>query len=237
MKKRKANVVMKQFLPKMLVFICSVGLMTGCHHQPKSTTTAQQPPLQAQAPPVTEPATHPAQMEVIPLEPEKDKTTVATAPAPETAPPSPVKPEKHRKITKPQPSPTSTASTQPPAPAPAATPPATAPPAASQTPPATAPTTTAATPTRSNANSPIGQLTEGDISGSAQVQEETEKLIKNTESGLAGLQRPLTAQEQETAKQIRKFIEQAREALTAQDAGGAHTLAVKANLLLAELKK
>jgi hypothetical protein len=226
---------MKQFLPKMLVFICSVGLMTGCHHQPKSTT-AQQPPLQAQAPTVTEPATHPVQMEVIPLEPERD-TTVAAAPAPVTTPPPPVKPEKHRKTTKPQPSSASTASTQPPAPAPAATPPATPPPAASQTPPATAPTTTAATPTRSNANSPIGQLTEGDISGSAQVQEETEKLIKNTESGLAGLQRPLTAQEQETAKQIRKFIEQARDALTAQDAGGAHTLAVKANLLLAELKK
>jgi guanylate kinase len=83
----------------------------------------------------------------------------------------------------------------------------------------------------------IGNLTEGDISGTAQVQEETEKLIQSTERGLTGLQRSLNAQEQETAKQIKKFLDQAREALAAQDAGGAKTLAIKASLLLAELKK
>jgi hypothetical protein len=80
-------------------------------------------------------------------------------------------------------------------------------------------------------------LTEGDVSGTAQVQTDTEKLIKSVETGLAGLQRPLNGQEQETVKQIKKFIEQARAALTSQDAGGAHTLAVKADLLLTELKK
>ena len=226
---------MKQFLPKMLVLLCSAGLLTGCHHQPKSI--AQQAPLQAQAPAVTEPAAHSVAMEPIPLEPEKANTTAATVPAPDvtTLPPA-TKPEKHRKSTKPQstppaPAPVPTSATTAPVPAPTPAP-------ATQTPPPTAPTTTAATTTRANpANSPIGQLTEGDTSGSAQVQEETEKLIKTTESGLAGLQRTLSAQEQDTAKQIRKFIEQAREALAAQDAGGAKTLAVKANLLLAELKK
>jgi guanylate kinase len=95
-----------------------------------------------------------------------------------------------------------------------------------------------------NASSPIGQLTignltEGDISGTtqAQAQEDTEKLIQSTEKGLSSLQRSLNAQEQETAKQIKKFLDQAREALAAQDAGGAKTLAIKANLLLNELKK
>jgi guanylate kinase len=99
-------------------------------------------------------------------------------------------------------------------------------------------------PHSSNPASPIGQLaignlTEGDISGTtqAQAQEDTEKLIQSTEKGLSSLQRSLNAQEQETAKKIKKFLDQAREALAAQDAGGAKTLATKANLLLNELKK
>lgn len=226
---------MKQFLPKLLVFSCSLGLITGCHQK---KPIAQQPPLQAQAPAV--PATHPVPMEVIPLEPEKTSTAAATPPAPAiTPPPPPARPEKHRKSkVQPPPTPVSAPATATSTPTPTPTP--TPPPApAAQTPPASPATTTAANPARlaNSSASPIGQLTEGDISGSAQVQEETEKLIRGTESGVAGLQRALTAPEQETVKQIKKFIEQAREALAAQDAGGAHTLAFKASLLLAELKK
>jgi hypothetical protein len=226
---------MKHFLP-IVVSVFFLVSAVGCHHaQPKS----QMPPMQAQAPPTPDPALHPAPMEVIPLEPAKEKAEV-TPPPVTTPPPQVAKPEKHHKP-KQQPATTSGSA---PAPAQAATattqaPPPQTPPSATQPPAAT---TTASLPHPSNPASPIGQLaignlTEGDISGTAQTQEDTEKLIQSTEKGLSGLQRSLNTQEQETAKQIKKFLDQAREALAAQDAGGAKTLATKASLLLNELKK
>jgi hypothetical protein len=228
---------MKYFLPIVVSGFLLVPAI-GCHHaQPQP----QMPPLQAQAPPAPDPALHPAPMEVIPLEPAKSNAEV-TPPPMTTLPPQATKPERHHKP-KQQPATTSGSA---PAPAQAAATTTQAPP--SQTPPSTtqppATTATASLPHPSNAASPIGQLaignlTEGDISGTtqAQAQEDTEKLIQSTEKGLSSLQRSLNAQEQETAKQIKKFLDQAREALAAQDAGGAKTLATKANLLLNELKK
>lgn len=221
------------FLPTILASTFMLVPAIGCFHdKPKP----QMPPMQAQAPPVTDTATHPVPMEIIPLEPKADTTkTVATVPA-DTTPLPVAKPEKRRKpsAAKPLPSATTTpVTTTTSAPVPTVQQQQPQPPPAAQT-----PTTTAtAAPHPASAASPIGQLTEGDISGTAQVQEETEKLIVSTERGLASLQRSLNAQEQETAKQIRKFLQQAREALLAQDAGGAKTLATKAGLLLDELKK
>ncbi len=49
--------------------------------------------------------------------------------------------------------------------------------------------------------------------------------------------RPLSAQEQKTAAQVRKFLQQSRDALHSQDVDAAHTLATKAKLLLDELLK
>ena len=47
----------------------------------------------------------------------------------------------------------------------------------------------------------------------------------------------LSDQEQKTAGDIREILKQAREALASGDADGAHTLAAKAKVLLAELTK
>jgi len=52
---------------------------------------------------------------------------------------------------------------------------------------------------------------------------------------LNGINRQLSDQEAKTAAQIREFLKQAREALTSGDVDGAHTLAVKAKVLLEEL--
>jgi len=226
---------MKHFLPIVVSGFLLVPAI-GCHHaQPQP----QMPPLQAQAPPTPDPALHPVPMEVIPLVPAKENAEV-TPPPVTTLPPQATKPERHHKP-KPQPAATSGSAPAQAAAATAQAPPSQVPPSTTQSP---ATTTTASLPHSSNASSPIGQLTignltEGDISGTtqAQAQEDTEKLIQSTEKGLSGLQRSLNAQEQETAKQIKKFLDQAREALAAQDAGGAKTLATKANLLLNELKK
>jgi hypothetical protein len=226
---------MKHFLPIVVSGFLLVPAI-GCHHaQPQP----QMPPLQAQAPPTPDPALHPVPMEVIPLVPAKENAEV-TPPPVTTLPPQATKPERHHKP-KQQPATTSGSAPAQAAAATAQAPPSQVPPSTTQSP---ATTTTASLPHSSNASSPIGQLTignltEGDISGTtqAQAQEDTEKLIQSTEKGLSGLQRSLNAQEQETAKQIKKFLDQAREALAAQDAGGAKTLATKANLLLNELKK
>lgn len=80
--------------------------------------------------------------------------------------------------------------------------------------------------------SAIGQLSSGDP---ANYRRETEDLITNTERGLNNITRPLSDSEQKTAGQIRDFIKQARAALVSGDVDGAHTLAAKAKVLLAEL--
>jgi hypothetical protein len=80
--------------------------------------------------------------------------------------------------------------------------------------------------------SAIGQLSSGDPPDRRQ---ETDVSIAATERQLNGINRQLSDQEAKTAAQIREFLKQAREALTSGDIDGAHTLAIKAKVLLEEL--
>jgi hypothetical protein len=71
----------------------------------------------------------------------------------------------------------------------------------------------------------------------ADLKKQTSVSIDDTEKGLNGITRALSDQEKKTSAQIREFIKQARAALTAGDVDGAHTLAQKAKVLLAELQQ
>lgn len=82
--------------------------------------------------------------------------------------------------------------------------------------------------------SAIGQLSSGDP---AAYRNETSESIDTVERGLNSIYRSLSASEQKTADQIREFLKEARAALTSGDVDGAHTLAVKAKVLLDELTK
>lgn len=80
--------------------------------------------------------------------------------------------------------------------------------------------------------SAIGTLTAPDP---ANVRQQTDDLIAQTEKTLNGITRKLSDPEQKTAAQIREFIKEAREALTVGNFDAAHTLATKAKVLLDEL--
>jgi hypothetical protein len=80
--------------------------------------------------------------------------------------------------------------------------------------------------------SAIGPLTTGDPPN---VRQQTDELIASTEKALNGITRKLNDQEQKTAAQIREFLKQARDALTAGDIDGARKLAGKAKAVLDEL--
>jgi outer membrane biosynthesis protein TonB len=82
--------------------------------------------------------------------------------------------------------------------------------------------------------SAIGQLSSG---GSSDTRSETSDTIAATEKGLNSVTRQLSDAEQKTAEHIREFLKQAREALDSGDVDGAHTLADKAKVLLAELNR
>ncbi|WP_263357539.1 flagellar protein FliS [Acidicapsa ligni] len=82
--------------------------------------------------------------------------------------------------------------------------------------------------------SAIGQLSGGD---SGDLRAQTENSISGTEKGLNGISRTLSDSETKTAAQIREFLKQAREALKTGDVDGAHTLALKARVLLTELNQ
>ena len=82
--------------------------------------------------------------------------------------------------------------------------------------------------------SAIGQLSSGDPSD---LRRQTLDYITATEHGLGGLNRTLTDPEQKTVAHIREFLKQARTALSSGDVDGAHTLAVKARILLGELTR
>ena len=69
----------------------------------------------------------------------------------------------------------------------------------------------------------------------ADLRQETSDSIAQTEKGLNGITRRLSDQEQKTRDQIREFLKQAKTALAAGDLDGAHTLALKAKVLLGEL--
>jgi hypothetical protein len=80
----------------------------------------------------------------------------------------------------------------------------------------------------------IGELSSGDPVNYAR---QTEDTIAAIEKGLNEIHHPLSAPEQKTADHIREFLKQARTALASGDVDGAHTLAVKAKVLLAELTR
>ncbi len=80
--------------------------------------------------------------------------------------------------------------------------------------------------------SAVGQLSTDDP---PDFRVETEELIASTEKGLNSLNRQLSDSDKKTADHVRDFLKQAREALASGDIDGAHTLAAKAKVLLAEL--
>ena len=82
------------------------------------------------------------------------------------------------------------------------------------------------------AMSAIGQLSTADPTN---VRQQTDASIQATEKALNGITRKLNDQEQKTAAQIREWLKQARQALTAGDIDGARGLADKAKVLLDEL--
>jgi hypothetical protein len=82
--------------------------------------------------------------------------------------------------------------------------------------------------------SAIGQLSPGDPSD---LRQQTEQSIASTEHGLKDINRTLSDQEQKTVAQIKEFLKQARAALTSGDVDGAHTLALKAKVLLGEISQ
>jgi hypothetical protein len=82
--------------------------------------------------------------------------------------------------------------------------------------------------------SAIGQLSSGD---GADFLQQTENSIAEIERRLNGLNRSLDGSEQKIADHIREFLKQARAALASGDVEGAHNLAGKAQVLLAELTK
>ncbi len=81
--------------------------------------------------------------------------------------------------------------------------------------------------------SAIGTLSSGDPAG---LRQQTENSIADIERRLNSVG-PLSDPEQKTADHIREFLKQARTALASGDVEGAHTLAGKAEVLLAELRK
>jgi hypothetical protein len=86
-------------------------------------------------------------------------------------------------------------------------------------------------------NAPPEVSAEGQFSSGepADLRRQTSDSISETERGLNGITRKLTDQEQKTSAQIREFLKQARAALTTGDVDGAHTLSLKAKVLLGEL--
>jgi len=82
--------------------------------------------------------------------------------------------------------------------------------------------------------SAIGQLSSGEPGDSRR---QTEESLAATERGLKAINRHLNDQELRTVTHIREFLKQARQALSSGDVDGAHTLAAKARVLLAELSR
>lgn len=80
----------------------------------------------------------------------------------------------------------------------------------------------------------IGQLSPGDPSD---LRADTESSLSSIDNTLKKITRPLSDQEQKTAAQIREFLKQARAALASGDVDGAHTLALKAKILLNEITR
>jgi len=213
-----------------------VIFIAGC--APKNAKTAAPPP-QAQAPDISAgkagamypPPLTQSQTQTTPAEPPPAPVVAKTEPAPAPPPPPPATTKKTTHKPKPsatKPASGDTGSTQG---SETATAPATSTPAPSDN------TDVAATNAEPAASSPIGQLTPADTPEQAQKGKDTGDLIVKTEDGLNSIKRPLSTQEQETANQIKAFLNKAKTALTNQDYDGAYILATKAKVLLDELNK
>jgi hypothetical protein len=200
-----------------------VVLCTGCPFR-----KASPPPQQAQAPPLQS-GTGTLSPPKTPQQQEKTTSPLASPLPPPSAqnvplpPPPPPKKVRHRvKTTKPADTPQTAAAV------PGGATPAPASQVATQT---TIPQQPAA------AASPIGQLTTGDSAMGERTKHETADLIGETQQGLNGIKRTLSAEEKVTAAQIRTFLKQAQQALDSGDTDGGHGWATKAKLLLDELTK
>jgi hypothetical protein len=148
---------------------------------------------------------------------------IEDTPPPQPAPaPKDLQPPVVSVPAQPAPDTTNTANTQ--------TTPPPKPPARHKKPAPTQPTQQAST--EDSGVSAIGQLSSG---APSDLRKQTSDSIAATERGLNGISRQLSDQEQKTATQIREFLKQARDALATSDVDGAHTLAIKAKVLLSEL--
>ena len=104
------------------------------------------------------------------------------------------------------------------------------------TPPTQAPSQPAQTTEQASNGAPevpaTGNFSSGD---STNLKDETQTMINDTDHSLNGINRKLNDQEAKTYAQIKEFLKQARAAMNSNDMFGAHNLAVKARVLLAEL--
>ncbi len=201
-------------------------LATGCAHfgHHKTVTPPPQPP----------PATN-VDANGNPLPPPKPAVQTPPpapppAPAPEPAPAedtNAAQPVHHHKA-KPSPAtPLDQSSTATPAPT-----------TGGETPkPAETPATTVAHNDQPEGASPIGQLSAGDEENSGALRTQTLDLLASNDRHLHSIHRSLSTDEQHTVAQVKKFQQQARQALAGQDLHAANTLATKAKLLLDELLK
>ncbi len=199
------------------VLIVSLGL-SGCttpwHKKAQAT-----PPPQAQAPASAPAAEYPPPLVTPAPEPVKEAQT--PPPAAVQAPPTQPKPTTvHKKKAKPSPAIPAQQDTS-----------------AAQTAGTTPPSSSTASTDGGSAPSPIGNLSAGDTSGSSQLRQETTELISSSEQRLRTVPKSLSSDQQTTVAQIRKFLDQAQQAVKSQDLEAAHTLATKAKLLLDELLK
>ncbi|MGA8429913.1 MAG: hypothetical protein WB729_08835 [Candidatus Sulfotelmatobacter sp.] len=85
---------------------------------------------------------------------------------------------------------------------------------------------------------PAVQLTEGEGAAQAQQRSTTDQLLGSTEDNLKKIAgRQLTSAQQDMVSQIRQYMQQSKEAVTAGDAERSRMLAQKAQLLSDELVK
>ncbi|MGA7520937.1 MAG: hypothetical protein WBW84_00550 [Acidobacteriaceae bacterium] len=85
--------------------------------------------------------------------------------------------------------------------------------------------------------SPIGQLSTPNDTSNTGDRHAISEQIDATETGVNGIKRALSSDEQKTLAQIRIFISKARDALKADDLDAARTLSNKAHQLLEQLNK
>jgi hypothetical protein len=195
---------------KMAAFMLLAVLATGCKHKAPVIV-----PVQA----AQTPALPSKPVEVAALPPVPQPNTPKVGPPGSDQPPQPPQPQpKHTTRHRAKP----------------ATP--TTPPASDQ-PAKEAGSTQQAATGEAPAVSPIGQLSTAGDSSSTLSKHDIQDTIDATEKGVNDLKRTLSTAEQETTVQIRTFLAKARQALAQDDLDGAHTLAVKAKVLLDELTR